>query len=183
MSYHESHILCILHHQLITLPQSFFRDLIANGEDLIAQLLAALTDGLGGISVDGISFSAGPFGEIRGILDKFGLDFNDLINEFMSRYEAFKEDLLGMIPEMQLTFELRPISLPRFPSILQIGSKLPSFQYSLELNLMLWDKLNIAFPYPTFNGVKIPNLPSGFTFAMTFPRGEFPSKHVFGLDL
>jgi hypothetical protein len=120
-----------------------FRDLIANGEDLIAKLLLDLTDGMGDISADGISFSGGPLGEIQGILGSFGLDFNDLITEFMSRYEMFKADLLNMSLEKQLTFNLRPISMPRFPSILQIGSKIPSIQYSMDLNLMLWDKLNM----------------------------------------
>jgi hypothetical protein len=145
---------------------------------LIAKLFSDLTNGLGGISADGISFSGGPFGEIQGILDSFGLDLNDLIAEFMSRYELFKADLLNMSPDMQLAFNLRPISMPRFPSILQIGSKIPSIQYSMDLNLMLWDKLNVAFPHPTFNGVKIPNVPSGLTFAATFPRGDFPSKYI-----
>lgn len=119
------------------------RDLFANGEDLIAKLLSDLTNGMGDISADGISFSGGPFGEIQGILDSFGLDFNDLITEFMSRYEMFKADLLNMSLDKQLAFNLRPISMPRFPSILQIGSKIPSIQYSMNLNLMLWDKLNM----------------------------------------
>jgi hypothetical protein len=164
-----------LHTSVSQIP---LRDLIANGEDLIAKLFSDLTNGLGGISADGISFSGGPFGEIQGILDSFGLDLNDLIAEFMSRYELFKADLLNMSPDMQLAFNLRPISMPRFPSILQIGSKIPSIQYSMDLNLMLWDKLNAAFPHPTFNGVKIPNVPSGLTFAATFPRGDFPSKYI-----
>ena len=109
---------------------------------MIAKLLSDLTDGMGDISADGISFSGGPLGEIQGILDSFGLDFNDLISEFMSRYEVFKADLINMSLERQFAFNLRPISMPRFPSILQIGSKIPSIQYSMDLNLMLWDKLN-----------------------------------------
>jgi hypothetical protein len=153
------------------------RDLIANGEDLIAKLLSDLTDGMVSISADGISFNGGPFGKIRGIFDSFGLDFNDLISKFTSRYQAFKEDLLNMSAERQLLFNLRPISLPRFPSILQIGSKVPSIQYSYELNVILWDKLNTMFPNPTFNGVSIPNIPTGSTFAETFQRGDFPGKH------
>ena len=138
---------------------------------------------MGSVSSDGISFSGGPLGEIEGILDKFGLNFNDLINEFMERYNAFKTDLLSMTPDKVLLFEARPISLPRFPSILQIGSKKPSIQYSLELNHMLWDKLNAAFPNPTFNGVKIPNIPAGSTFAATFPRGDFPGTYLLPIPL
>ena len=125
------------------------------------------------VSADGISFSGGPFGEIEGILDKFGLDFNDLMAEFKGRYNVFKADLLTVDIEMQSLFNLRPISLPRFPSILQIGSKFPSISYSLELNHLLWDKLAATFPSPTFNGVKIPHIPSGSTFAVAFPRGKF----------
>ena len=127
-------------------------------------------------SADGLSFSGGPFGEIQGVLDKFGLNFNDMVTEFMSRYETFKNDVASLSPEQQGLFNLRPISLPRFPSILQIGSKKPSIKYSLELNNLLWDKLVYAFPSATFNGVKIPNIPSGQTFATTFPRGDFPGK-------
>ena len=127
-------------------------------------------------SSDGISFDGGPFGEIEGILDDFGLDFNELITEFLSSYNTFKDDLLNSSLSEQLIFELRPISLPRFPSILQIGSKKPSAQYSSELNKLLWDKLSATFSSSTFNGVKIPNIPPGSTFAATFPRGEFPGK-------
>eukprot|EP00956_Cyclotella_meneghiniana_P037722 scaffold143333_cov73-Cyclotella_meneghiniana.AAC.1 len=76
-------------------------DLIANGEDLIGSLLLKLTGGMIDISADGVSFSGGPFGEIQGILDKFGLDFNDLIAEFKGRYDVFKADLLTMDIEMQ----------------------------------------------------------------------------------
>ena len=158
-----------------------FRELIANGEDLIASLLSRLTDGMIDISTDGLSFNGGPFGEIQGILDQFGLNFNDLISEFMGRYNSFKADLLTMDIDMQKIFNLRPISLPQFPSILQIGSKLSSIQYSLELNNLLWDKLAAAFPWPTFNGVTIPNIPSGQTFATTFSRGKFPGKRILQL--
>lgn len=127
---------------------------------------------------DGISFSGGPFGEIQGLLDKFGLNFDDLVTEFMDRYETFKDDISSLSDEQRGLFNLRPISLPRFPNILQIGSKKPSMQYSLELNNLLWDKLSIAFPSATFNGVKIPNIPSGQTFASTFPRGDFPGENT-----
>lgn len=127
------------------------------------------------LSAEGISFSGGPFGEIQGVLDKFGLNFNDLISQFMDRYNSFKADL-DLRPLTLPKFDLRPISLPRFPGILQIGSKMPSMQYSLELNEYLWDKLAARFQSLTFNGVKIPNIPYGFTFADTFPRGNFPGE-------
>ena len=135
------------------------------------------------ISANGIPFSGGPLGEIQGILDKFGLNFNDLIGEFMGRYDIFKADIMELSLELQNLFNLRPISLPQFPNILQIGSKRPSTQYSLKLNNILWDKLSTTFPYPTFNGVKIPNLPSGLTFAATFPRGIFPGENTTYLSL
>ena len=155
-----------------------FRELFANGEDLIGSLLSRLTDGMVNISADGVAFNGGPFGKIEGILDQFGLDFNDLISLFMDRYTSFKADLLTMSPEMKNIFNLRPISLPHFPNILQIGSKLPSMQYSLELNNLLWDKLAATFPSPTFNGVAILNIPPGQTFSDTFPRGKFPGKRI-----
>lgn len=158
---------------------SLFRELIANGEDLISSLLSELTDGMIDISAEGVAFNGGPFGEIEGVLDKFGLDFNGLVTEFMDRYNAFNADVLTMSPEMKHIFDLRPISLPQFPSILQIGSKIPSMQYSLGLNNLLWDKLAATFPSPTFNGVAIPNILSGQTFSATYPRGKFPGKDYF----
>lgn len=121
-----------------------FRDLISNGEDLIGNLLLELTSGMVDISADGISFDGGPFGEIQGILDKFGIDLSDMISAFLSEYNTFKTDLLDLTPNKTM-FELRPISLPRFPSILQIGSKKPSAQYSLELKNLLWDELDATF--------------------------------------
>lgn len=131
------------------------------------------------ITAEGISFSGGPLGEIQGILDKFGLNFNDLTAKFMDSYNSFKTDLLDNNSERQLIFELRPISLPRFPNILQIGSKMPSIQLSLGLSNIIWDKLAAVFTSPTFNGVKIPNIPIGNTFADTFPRGKFPGECCF----
>lgn len=158
--------------------KNFLRDLIAHGEDLIGNLLSELTSGMVNISDNGISFDGGPFGEIQGVLDKFGLDFTDMITVFLSNYNTFKADLLDLSHEKQQFFNLKPISLPRFPSILQIGSKKPSLQYSVELKNLLWDKLNATFSSSTFNGVKIPNVPSGSTFAQTFSRGEFSGKRA-----
>lgn len=149
----------------------------------MATILSKLTEGMTNISVEGMLFDGGPLGEIQGILDKFGLNFNDLISKFLDRYNAFEADLLESSSERQLIFERRPIYLPRFPQILQIGSKMPSAQYSLELNHILWDKLTAVFPSPTFNGVSIPNIPIGQTFATTFSRGKFPGEDdVFVFD-
>ena len=163
---------------LITFTNSphAYRDLVADGEDLIGTLLSKLTAALTGISTDAISFSGGPLGDIEGIFDKFGLDFDGLATEFINKYNAFTTDLLNFTPEQQLIFNLRPVSLPQFSNILQIGSKIPSIQYSVELKNILWDKLDAAFPSLTYNGVKIPNIPSGQTFAATFPSRDFPGK-------
>ena len=154
----------------------FNRDLISSGEDLIVGLLSKLTDGMANVTAEGISFSGGPLGEIQGILDKFGIDFNDLTAKFMESYNSFKTDLLDYSSERQLIFELKPTSLPQFPNILQIGSKKPSIQLSLGMSNIIWDKLAAAFTSPTFNGVNIPNIPIGQTFADTVPRGKFPGE-------
>ena len=155
-----------------------FRELFANGEDLINLLFSKLTGVMMDISADGVAFNGGPFGKIEGILDQFGLDFNGFVTEFIDQYNTIKADLITMSPEMKNLFNLRPISLPHFPNILQIGSKLPSIQYSLELNNLLWDKLAATFPSPTFNGVAILNIPPGQTFSDTFPRGKFPGEII-----
>jgi hypothetical protein len=153
------------------------RQLISDGEDLVGSVLSGLTEGLVGISSSGeISFVGGPLGPINGILDKFGLDFNDLVSQFSDKYDSFKSDILNGSLERQELFNLRPISLPRFPSILQIGSRKPSVQYSQKLKAKLWNKLALSFPSTTFNGVKIPNIPVGETFATTFPGGDFPGE-------
>ena len=45
------------------------------------------------------------------------------------------------------------------------------------LNIALWDKLAATFSSPTFNGLDIPNIPSGLSFEAAFPvRGDFPRK-------
>lgn len=166
----------------LTVCINSFRDLIADGEDLISTLLSKLTNGLIDLSTEGITFNGGPFGEIEGLLDKFGLNFNDLVQKFLDSYKIFKADL-DMRPITLPSFDLRPISLPQFPSFLQLGSKIPSMQYSLGLNNFLWDKLAATFSSPTFNGVKVPNIPSGMTFSAAFPRGKFPGKHGVFLSL
>ena len=151
-------------------------DLISDNGNLIDTLLGQLTAGLTSISTSDISFSGGPLGEIVGIFDNIGLDFDNMMEEFVRRYDTFKADLSTLTPEKQTLFNLRPVSLPRFPSILQLGSRLPSAQFSPEISNLLWDKLSATFPSPTFNGVKLPHIPSGLTFAATFSRGEFPGK-------
>ena len=145
--------------------------------------MSSLTSGLGDVLADGIPFNAGPLGSINGTLDKFDIDFHDFISDFISLYDTFKADLLSLSAERKLLFEARPISLSKFPTILQIGSKKPSVLHSLRLNEILWDKLHASFPQSTFNGVKIPNLPSGLTFAATFPRGIFPGENTTYLSL
>ena len=44
------------------------RDLLNNGEDLIANLFANLTNGLKNVGSNSASFEGGPFGNIEGIL-------------------------------------------------------------------------------------------------------------------
>ena len=80
------------------------------------------------------------------------------------------------------SFSLSMLSGPKFFSFdmltgLSFGIDL-SVPYSTELNLLLWDKLAATFTSPTFNGVAIPNLPQGMTFAAHIPRGEFDSKCI-----
>jgi hypothetical protein len=92
-----------------------------------------------------------------------------LIEEFMKKYSAFSADLGKLSTERQLITNLRPIALPRFPAILQIRSNLSSTKYSLELIYILWDKPAATFQSSTFNGVKMPNIPVGTTFATKKP--------------
>lgn len=163
----------------VSFSRILFRELLADGDDLTGNLMSSLTSGLSNVLAAGVPFNAGPLGMINGTLDNFDIDFHYFMSNFTSIYGAFKTDLLGMSPDRRVLFEARPISLSKYPTFLQIGSRKPSVLHSLKLNEILWDKLHATFPYSTFNGVKIPNLPSGSTFAATFPRGIFPSKHNF----
>lgn len=140
-------------------------------------IFAQLTKGLGDVAANAEgSFEAGPLGQISGVLNQFGLDFSEFITEFTEYYEIFKDDLLLGTQDQQDLFNLRPMTL-KFPSLLQLGSKRASDQYSPQLRGKLYDKLAEAFPSATFNGVKIPNLPLGQSFSETFPnRGEFPGE-------
>ena len=47
------------------------RELLNNGEDLIANLFANLTSGLADVGSNSSSFEGGPFGKIEGILVSF----------------------------------------------------------------------------------------------------------------
>lgn len=144
---------------------------------MVGKIFSGLTEGLVDVSSsENSSFEAGPLGQINGILNKFGLNVTGLVDEFRSSYDAFKTDLLSATPEQLDLFNLRPISLPRFPNILQIGSKKPAIQYSPELKEKLLNKLVEAFPSDMFNGVKIPNIPIGETFADTFSASDFPGE-------
>lgn len=177
MKTHNFIILCILQNPTVSFVWLSFRQLVAGGEDLVGNVLSGLTDSLFNVSSSGeFSFEGGPLGPMDGILDKFGIDLNDLISQFSDEHNAFKNDILNGSLEQQELFNLRPISLPRFPSILQIGSKKPSVQYSSKLKAILWEKLALSFPSTTFNGVKIPNIPLGETFSTAFPNGDFPGE-------
>lgn len=146
---------------------------------MIDRILEELTGGLSKISSGTIaSFRGGPLGNISGVLDRFDLSFTELLHEFNDTYNGFKMDISSGTSDL---FDLRPINLPRFSSILQIGSKHPSVQYSLELKKKLWQKLNATFTSSTFNGVKIPGLDLGETFADKYPTDEdFPGDYFSG---
>ena len=97
------------------------------------------------------------------------------MEEFYGLYQAFLDDFLELNVELRNLIGLRPINLPRFPSLLEIGSKLPTIAYPDELLGVLWDKLVASFPNPTFNGLRIPSLGAFDTFLDAFPvRGVFP---------
>ena len=89
--------------------------------------------------------------------------------------DSFKEDIInGSSTEFQDLIALKPPSLPRFSSLLQIGSKKPSPQYSDALREKLWNKVIGKFPSRSFNGVQIPGLPPGQNFSGPFTSETFP---------
>lgn len=148
-------------------------ELISGGENLISKIMNDLTGGLSSIASGSTSsFNAGPLGSIDGVLDKFGLNFTELITEFNNTFHSFKDDLSN-----NDLFELRPVNLPRFPDLLQIGSKHGSTKFSPKLRELLWDRLATTFTHPTYNGVKIPGLGLGETF-QKYDRGVFPGKDI-----
>lgn len=144
------------------------------------KIMEKLTNGLGRISSGTVStFDTGPLKSINGVLDQFGLNFSGLLADFNETFQLFQQDILHGSNDL---FDLRPISLPRFPNILQIGSKMPSMQYSSGLKTKLWNKLAQAFPAAMFNGVKVPVLELGETFLSRFPTtddfpGDLPSEN------
>ena len=81
-----------------------------------------------------------------------------------------------------LSFSLDRLFMPHFGPDLNLKMldslrvKADDIPVPLYFSNLLWDKLSSAFPSPTFNGVDIPNIPPGLTFAEAFPRGEFDSK-------
>lgn len=179
MIYHDVHpLLFAISPNTRTVFIQYHRELFDGGENIIGSLLEQLTGGLADISSGGIpDFSGGPLGEIQGVLDGFGLNLTSMFEEFKSYYDDFKSDILSGGSEYQALVNLKPISLPRFSGLLQLGSKLPSVQYSPQLTKLLWDKLQTTFSSTTYNGVKIPDIPLGETFKMAYPtRGDFPGK-------
>lgn len=151
--------------------------MLDNGSNIIGNLLSSLTGGLTDqIAASGQgNFTGGPLGEITGVLDRFGLDFTSLIDEFLLYYEKFRDDIAAMDSELSLIVDLKPKSFARFPEILQLGSKKPSDQYSAELKELLWNKLVKTFDSPMFNGVKVPELSIGKTFIEEYPSAtDFP---------
>ena len=166
-------------------PPSFGIDLdievlVKDGENIISTLLNDLTGGLGSIAGDSSGLSAGPLGNIEGILDKFDLDFTDLFDEFKGFYDDFKADILSGDSDLLALNSLKPFkSFSQFPSLLQLGSKNPSEQFSPDLKGLLWDKLSVEFANPTYNGVSVPSLPLGKSFLEAYPtRGDFPGKQT-----
>ncbi len=154
------------------------RSFLSSGGNPINGLFGNLTKALSDIASNGPSFSAGPFGDIDSILNKFDLDFSfaaPLLTELNQYVEMFMADLLSMDQEQAGLIRFRPRSFAKYPAMLQLGSKKASQVYCPELKGVLWDKLVDKFPDPTFNGVRIPGLSIGQTFLQTFPdRGMFP---------
>lgn len=161
-----------------------FRALIEDGEDLVANLLSELTGGLVNISSGAApKFDLGPLGgdgsEIEGILNDFGIDFEGFIEDFKADYTAFKDNLDNhTTAELKGIIDLKPKSLAKFGSLLQIGSKKPSLMLSASLKLKLWSKLVATFPSFHHNGVPVPGLPLGQNFSVTYPTpGDFPVRN------
>ena len=147
-------------------------------ENIIKTLLNELTGGLGSVSSDGnLDFDAGPLGPISGVLDKFNLSFDNLLDEFLNFYHELRSDLLNLETEVQLLVDLKPKSLSKFPDLMQLGSNVPATQFSPNFIAQLWSTLTTKFPEPTYNGVRIPGLPNGMSLDDQFPNGSgFPSK-------
>ena len=123
-------------------------------------------------------FNGGPsLGDIGGILDKFDLSFEGIIDEFLEYYNELKSDILSFDPDIQDLTKLKPMSLPRFADLLQLGSKKPATQFSPDFKAKLWDKISKKFPSAYYNGVRIPGLRNGQSLSEAFPRGlGFPGE-------
>lgn len=137
-----------------------------------------MTGGLGDVSSGGIpKFDVGPLGDIGGILDKFDISFEGLIDEFISYFHELKSDMLTLDRDRQDLIDLKPMSLSSIPDLLQLGSKKPATQFSPAFKAILWNKLILKFSTAFYNGVRIPGLPIGQSLSDTFPGGDgFPSE-------
>lgn len=166
---------------------SFDLDLNLNGlvsEDstnIIEGLFHKLTEGLQTVAISQLEsrgYDAGPLGNIVGILDRYNIGFDDIVEGFMAFYDEFRMDAVGGDPELQELNEFKTFgAFSRFPALLELGSKNPAEQYPPDLQSLLWDKLVEEFPRSNYNGAKIPNLPLGSTFQETYPtRGDFPGE-------
>ena len=147
-------------------------------ENIITTLLNELTGGLGSISNGNqLDFNAGPLGSISGVLDKFNLSFDNLLDELLKLYHELRSDLLNLETEVQLLVDLKPKSLSNYPDFMQLGSKIPATQFSSAFKAQLWSTLTTKFPTATYNGVSIPGLTNGMSLNDQFPNGNgFPSK-------
>jgi hypothetical protein len=148
------------------------------GGNPVDGLFGNLTQALSDVASNVPSFSAGPFGDIDSILNKFDLDFGfaaPLLRELTEYIDLFNADISSMEKERAQLISLRPRSFAKYPALLQLGSKKASIAYCSELKGFLWDRLVDKFPHPTFNGVRIPGLSIGQTFHQKFSdRGVFP---------
>jgi hypothetical protein len=135
--------------------------------------LRQLTGGLLDVSSSNSSgFDLGPIqGSIDGILAKFGLNFSSFIDDFLDEFDAFFDNLANQTDAGLIS--LKPASLASFSNLLQIGSKLPSPNLSVELRKKLYDKLKDTFPSYLYNGVAVPGLPLGVRFEDAFSFSDF----------
>ena len=161
------------------IPTSYCSKLIdgSNGSNPISDLFGSLTYALSNTSSNNSNF-VGSFGNIDSVLNKFDLDFGfvmSLLSRFKEYIRLFADDMTSLSEERTELTSLRPRSLvSKYPALLKLGSKKASVAYSSELKGLLWDKLVEKFPYPTYNGVRIPGLPIDQNFREKYgSRGEF----------
>ena len=169
-------------HTLIHIyTRSYYRELVDEADNILGNLLKSLTSGLGDISGQGIpAFDGGPLNNIRGVLDKFDLSFDDLIDGYLKSFSNFTTDAssrqLNQDADLQELLKFKPSSLPKFPNLLQLGSKKPSVRYSPNFKRVLFRKLVKTFPASTYNGISIPGLELGKSLLDTFSDdgADFP---------